>query len=140
MLQGMIRAVFVAWVAGCGALEERVVRVLDGDTVELSSGDRLRLAGIDAPETGGCGAEDSTTYLRSLVLRLPLQVTNVGPRDRYGRRVAYLATAGRDVGGASVAAGWAKSDDRWSHPRSEAYDSFEREAASAAFGLWGRCW
>ena len=34
-----------------------VVHVIDGDTLDLDNGRRVRLAGIDAPERGQCGSK-----------------------------------------------------------------------------------
>lgn len=74
-----------------------VRRVIDGDTVELSDGTRVRLLGIDAPElaqpetAAEAGATDAREWLRSQI-----EDTNVtlryGPErhDRYGRTLAWL--------------------------------------------------
>src|SRR4051812_19284592 len=34
-----------------GATPARVARVIDGDTIQLDGGDRVRLVGVDTPET-----------------------------------------------------------------------------------------
>ena len=47
-------------------IEWEVVRVVDGDTVDFKHDDRnvtVRLAGMDAPEVGHCGAKEATTHL-----------------------------------------------------------------------------
>lgn len=44
-----------------------VTRVIDGDTVVLESGERVRLLGIDAPERGETGAAAATAQLRAFV-------------------------------------------------------------------------
>lgn len=77
----------------------RVIRVIDGDTFEIEGGERVRLIGVDTPESVKpdapveCFGKESSDYLRSLVegkeLRLERDRTN---RDRYARllRYAYL--------------------------------------------------
>ncbi|MCL2620127.1 MAG: hypothetical protein FWD97_04240 [Defluviitaleaceae bacterium] len=50
-----------------GLTEAVVTRVIDGDTVELYSGERVRLIGIDAPEVGEAGADEATNFVRDLV-------------------------------------------------------------------------
>lgn len=44
-----------------------VTRVIDGDTVVLESGERVRLLGIDAPERGEAGAAAATAQLWALL-------------------------------------------------------------------------
>ena len=45
-----------------------VTAIHDGDTFTLGNGERVRLLGIDAPELGNCGASESATLLKSLIL------------------------------------------------------------------------
>lgn len=67
-----------------------VASVIDGDTVVLGDGTKVRLKGINAPETGECVADDATRALRELS-RDGLRVEAFG-HDRYGRLLAYLWT------------------------------------------------
>lgn len=73
----------------------RVARLIDGDTVELDTGVRVRLFGIDAPETTDrCGGE-ATETLRGLLTdagRDYAVYLEYGPRttDQFGRTLAYL--------------------------------------------------
>src|SRR5690349_14067023 len=39
-----------------------VTRVVDGDTVELGTGQTVRLVGIDTPERGQCGYDQATRH------------------------------------------------------------------------------
>jgi len=69
----------------------RVVRVIDGDTVELVGGDRLRLLAIDSPERGEPLYAAAKDYLAALVLDSTLDITySERRRDRYGRILAYI--------------------------------------------------
>ena len=72
----------------------RVRKVLDGDTVVLEGGERLRLRGIDAPEVGHGDApgqfygREAGLVLESLVSgRLIVLDRDELDRDRYGRLV-----------------------------------------------------
>lgn len=60
-----VMALLVMTFSASADISGRVVRVLDGDTVEvLETGNRLtrvRLAGIDAPEKGSVPAEGEMT-------------------------------------------------------------------------------
>ncbi|MCX6826049.1 MAG: hypothetical protein NTV06_02090, partial [candidate division Zixibacteria bacterium] len=46
----------------------KVVRIIDGDTIELTGGDRLRLLGIDCPEKGEPFHDSAQAFLRNLIL------------------------------------------------------------------------
>ena len=73
-------------------------RVIDGDTFELRSGEKVRLLGIDAPEKGQYYHDEATNRLRRLVegkkVRLEKDVSN---RDRYGRLLRYVYVDGKFV-------------------------------------------
>lgn len=79
--------------AGSGG--DRIVRVVDGDTVVLAALGKTRLIGVDTPEVYG-GAEcfgraASAFAKRVLVPGLAVKVRiGVEPRDRYGRALAYV--------------------------------------------------
>lgn len=68
-----------------------VVRVIDGDTVELSGGDRLRLLGIDAPEHGEPYYDSAKIYLTQAVMGKQVRVEfGSRRRDGYGRLLGYI--------------------------------------------------
>ena len=68
-----------------------IVEIVDGDTVILSSGERLRLANIDAPEQEEPYYEEAKQFLAELALgktaRLEFPARR---RDKYGRLLAYM--------------------------------------------------
>jgi len=47
---------------------EQVIKVYDGDSFQIANHQIIRLYGADAPETGRCYSENSTAYLRKLLL------------------------------------------------------------------------
>ena len=86
----------------------RVVRILDGDTVELADGRIVRLIGIDTPEKGQPGADSATMCNTALVLGRTVRLEYGHERsDRYGRTLAYLYADGRMVNREILNAGWA---------------------------------
>lgn len=60
----------------------RVARVVDGDTFDTVAGDRVRLAGVDAPEAGQPGSADAVERLRDLVEGKMVVITEVGPMSQ----------------------------------------------------------
>jgi micrococcal nuclease len=87
----------------CGAApqgpprEAVVSRVIDGDTVELAGGARVRVLGIDAPELEKAGrpadflAHKARAVLKDLTLHQQVRLEYDRLRyDHYGRLLAYL--------------------------------------------------
>ena len=80
------------------------------------NGDKVRIAGIDAPETHdyGCQSElalgnQATERLHGLLNSGAVTMTGIDRnRDRYGRLLRNVAVNGEDVGEAMVSAGVAR--------------------------------
>lgn len=66
--------------------------VIDGDTFETISGDRIRLADIDAPEYGESGYYDAKQCLEDLIYgrAVYLDIDDVYETDPYGRLVCVV--------------------------------------------------
>ena len=68
-----------------------VTRVIDGDTIELECGERVRFIGIDAPEIGEPGADEATLFVREHVYGQTVWLEADGDdRDRFGRLRRYI--------------------------------------------------
>jgi micrococcal nuclease len=90
----------------------RVVRVIDGDTVQVKLGDvtkTVRYIGVDTPESVKpntpvqCFAKQASAFNRRLVEGRRVRLRYGRERfDRYGRLLAYVYLAGR--GGPSLSA------------------------------------
>src|SRR5438128_1045386 len=70
----------------------RVTRVIDGDTIEIAGGERVRYIGVNAPESVdprkpvACfGAEASAANKKLLGNQMVRLEKDVSERDRYGR-------------------------------------------------------
>ena len=76
-----------------------VTRIIDGDTLELGSGESVRLVGIDTPEVGECGFDKAGANLANLVLyeRVTLGMSDED-RDAYGRLLRYVNVGNLDAG------------------------------------------
>jgi endonuclease YncB( thermonuclease family) len=91
-----------------GALE-----VLDGDTLRLHDGSRVRLPGVDAPELGRPGARQAADYVASrLAGRHVTLVPADPPRDAYGRLLADVQADGESLSLGLVERGLAWVYDR----------------------------
>ena len=114
-------------------------RIIDGDTIDLS-GQRVRLHGIDAPESKQtcqrdgviwlCGAE-ATKALRELIGSSDVSCTE-RDQDRYGRIVAVCHGNGLNLNAAMVLSGMALAYRKYS----DDYTGQEATAKAARRGLW----
>ncbi|MCX5741545.1 MAG: thermonuclease family protein [Proteobacteria bacterium] len=151
----MNRAVVVAvlgWSAGCGddpscgPTTATVTRVIDGDTVELDSGEKIRYLLVNAPETtnghNDCYGQNAATFNSDLVLNKQVQLTyDVECTDRYKRLLAYVSVDGMEVNSLLVQRGFACvlhiSPD--GDARVDEFKGYEATAKAAGRGLWGAC-
>ena len=114
--------------------------VVDGDTLAIR-GRRIRLHGIDAPESGQiCQDEMARPYRcgqrAALMLDRKIGRQNVycssRGSDRYGRTIAVCKVRGEDLNGWLVSSGWAVAYTRYS-------STYVPQQSSARFsrrGIW----
>jgi micrococcal nuclease len=141
----------LALLAGCGTepqgppREALVVQVIDGDTLVLEGGARVRLLGLDAPEMERPGrpaefmAQESKAYLTNLTQgkRLRLEYDQLR-YDHYNRLLAYLFLPDNTLVNAEmVRQGLAHV---YFHPPNERYRdtllAAQKEALEAQRGIW----
>ena len=122
-----------------------VVAVVDGDTVRVRPAGsdtvhRVRLIGIDAPETGICEAAAATTALETLVLNRSVTLTMGGDGedlDPYGRALRYVDTTEGDAGlallnGGHVLARYDSRDGYGRHDREDDYIAADASSPAVA--------
>jgi micrococcal nuclease len=128
-----------------------LAEVSDGDTLELRDGTRVRLIGIDTPETqhpefgDECYGHAATRFARRLLqpgdrVRLVLDVET---RDRYGRLLAYVYRASDDlfVNAEIVRQGCAYvSTIPPNVAHAEQFRHLAAGAREARRGLWSKCY
>ncbi len=113
--------------------------VIDGDTLEIH-GTRIRLYGIDAPESGqSCsvrGKRSRCGQLAALALadKIGNRTVACAPkdRDRYNRVVAVCRSGGDDLNAWMVAEGWAMAYRQYSAD----YIRQEVTASASKRGIW----
>ena len=127
----------------------RIVRVVDGDTVLVRRKGwwrsllgrpsiRVRLDGIDAPETNQRLGRKSTRALRRMLAGGGFQMEVTG-RDRYGRVLGLIHRGSRyqSVNLAMVSEGWAHAYVRFGG-RGLGMEEAERAARENGLGIWKR--
>ncbi len=130
----------------CGPDTGRVAEAIDGDTLRLESGERIRYLLVDTPEsTGGtrdCFGPEAHAFNRGLVEgRRVTLAYGEACTDRFGRLLAYVAVDGREVNSLLVERGHAcvlHVPPAGSTRRAE-FQSLEVEARRARRGVWGAC-
>jgi micrococcal nuclease len=123
-----------------------VARVLDGDTIVLTSGEHVRLVQIDSPEKGDeCYGEAASALTRRLLppgTRVRIEPDpSLDRADRYGRELAYVWTGDENVNLTLVregAAGVWFFDGRRGRHANALLQAAERARVDHR-GLWGTC-
>ena len=128
-------------------MEAFVERAVDGDTVVLSGGERVRYTGVDTPELHHPTkpvqwyAREAKEFNRHLVemkkVRLEFDVVR---RDKYGRLLAYVYLPdGTFVNAELVHQGYARILTIPPNVKyADLFLKYEREAREAGRGLWSR--
>ena len=82
-------------------VEEHAVctEVVDGDTIYLSNGEKVRFVGVNTPERGVEGYVASKTFVQKLCLNkeVGLDIDNSKHSDKYGRTLAVVIVDGKNV-------------------------------------------
>lgn len=124
-------------------LSGRVVGIQDGDTLTLLDSNRreqrVRLAGIDAPEARQRYGQAARRALSTEAFGKEV-TANCPKTDKYGRKVCVVTVGGRDVGLALLEAGaawhfkaFAQEQSAWDRLR---YSRAEEDARRRRAGLW----
>lgn len=159
-MRGACRRLVLLWLLSCGVAtanpclppdglpEAEVRRVVDGDTLLLADGRRVRMVGLDAPELGRDGAPDAplaraarahlTTLIGLSADRVALR-NGAESHDRYGRQLAVVYTVRHgDLAAHLIENGFALVAPI--PPNLDAlpcHAAAERHARAARNGIWG---
>ena len=138
---GPISSVEITQEATSSAEVTRVTHVVDGDTIEVEGGRRVRYIGIDTPEISKCFGDVSKDKNISLVdgktVRL---VSDISDKDTYGRLLRYVYVGDVFVNDTLVRQGFAVTEpvkpDILFAPQLYAAQT---EAKQTKRGLWEVC-
>jgi micrococcal nuclease len=121
----------------------RVTKVIDGDTIEIENGDRVRYIGINTPEVeiSECYATEASEINKNLVLGKVVKLEkDVSETDKYGRLLRYVYVGDMFVDDYLVKNGYAKIETV--PPDVEYKDEFlqsQNYAKENNLGLWKEC-
>lgn len=139
-----------------------VERVIDGDTIELSTGERVRLIGIDTPEVyesnklhrdaertgrdiktikalGKRASEYTNKWLDGKQVRIEFDQNNeyIGHKDKYGRLLAYVYLPDDTLFNSQIIKdGYANAYTSFPFKYMDEFRKLEREARENNRGLW----
>lgn len=125
----------------------KVARVIDGDTIEIEGGQRIRLIGIDTPETVNprvpvaCFGKEASDKTKSLLEGKSVTLEkDVSETDTYGRLLRYVFLDTLFVNDYLVRQGFAQvstypPDVKYQNQFQEA----QKEARDNNRGLWSAC-
>jgi micrococcal nuclease len=123
-----------------------VERVIDGDTIVTTTGEKIRYLLVDAPETTNghddCYGSNAAQFNSDLVLGKSVELTYDTERmDMYGRTLAYVSVDGNDVNKLLVERGYACvlyiPPDGMS--RYDEFKMLQADAKANMRGVWGAC-
>ncbi len=116
-----------------------VSTVIDGDTIKLSTGETVRLIGINAPEVGQPCSSEATNKLKEFVLGKQVTLEkDIDDKDQYGRLLRYVYVSnGIFVNSGMVWLGFAHKYEYGSNTK---YSSLFEQAENGAKENGGCLW
>jgi micrococcal nuclease len=134
-------------VKGTAAETVTVTRVIDGDTIVIDSGEKVRLIGVDTPETvdpkrpDGCFGKNASEFTKSQLLGKSVRLEkDVSETDKYKRLLRYVWINDVMFNELLVRQGYAQVS---TYPPDVKYqDKFlaaQKEARNEKIGLWNEC-
>jgi micrococcal nuclease len=125
----------------------RVVAVLDGDTIIISGGEKVRYAGLNTPETHHpdklpeyCGPEALEANRRLVAGKTVRLEFDERRRDKYGRLLAYVYVDSLFVNAELIRQGYAQVSTYKDNQRyHDEFARLQQNAIAARRGMWGGC-
>ena len=141
----------------------KITKVIDGDTMDVrfedGTTDRVRLLGVDTPETNAKNKPNeygeitdlkcltrwgnkSDDYARSILDGKEVRLVfdeGAGERGYYGRLLAYIEIDGYDFNESLISRGYARVYEEGTSSRERRYLSEQKKVKSEGKGLWGDC-
>ena len=144
-MRGLLAAALFAFaLAPAPAGAQVVERVVDGDTIIVRGVGRVRLIGVDTPETVSPGrpveffGREASAFTKRLLEGRSVRLEYDRERtDRYGRTLAYVHLADGTFANAEIVRrGYGHAYTRFPFRYRDQFRQIEREARGAGRGLW----
>jgi micrococcal nuclease len=145
LLKGIL-AVLLAGILSAAQPVFHVTRVIDGDTLLLSNGERVRLIGVDTPELHHplkpvqYFAEEAFQFTRTMAEGKEVRLEyDWRRRDRYGRLLAYVYLEdGTFLNAEIIRQGYGFAFTKYPFRYMAQFRQYQREARENGRGLWKR--
>ena len=131
--------------SGCAPPPESalVIKVIDGDTITLEGGLKVRYIGIDTPELypkeeplAREASEGNRTLVEGKRVRLEPDTSD---KDKYGRLLRYVYVVGKMVNAELLKLGLAEAKAYPPDTRYQSlFDGLETETRSKKLGIWAQ--
>lgn len=123
---------------------EMVEQAVDGDTLVLQGGERVRLIGVDTPELHHPSkpvmffAEEAHLFVQSLVQGKEVKLAYDQQKiDKYGRTLAYVYLPDGELLNAEIIRqGYGFAYTRFPFEKMDEFRKHEQEAREQGLGLW----
>ncbi len=129
----------------CGFAKAVVNRVVDGDTIELDTGEKVRFLLVNTPESTTkheCFGEEAKEFTRALLEGQTVYLEyDQKCTEKYGRLLAYICFNGTMVNKTLIERGYADfyPYDNTPYKYREEFKELEEGAKAAKAGKWGAC-
>lgn len=129
----------------CGPTEAVVDFVVDGDTIQLTTGERVRYLLVDTPETSPpaeCFGPEAATFNEQLVEGKSVTLAyDAQCFDNFDRLLAYVSVEGIEVNSRLVERGYAcvLHIPPNGNARVAEFENLAAAAEANARGMWGAC-
>jgi micrococcal nuclease len=124
----------------CFGEETKVIRIIDGDTFETVSGEKVRMIGINAPEISDIFGLYAKEHLKSLIENE--YITLIGDqlsndKDMYQRLLRYVYLNEVDINKKMIDDGFAFAYLKYKFSKSEEYERAQLQSKENSLGIWG---
>ena len=125
----------------------RIAKVIDGDTLVLEGGERIRLIGVDTPETVHPEkpveyfGKEASSFTRRMAEGKPVRLEfDQQKKDKYGRSLAYVYLEdGTFLNAEIIKQGYGFAYVYFPFTKMEEFKNYQATAEKQGTGLWGKC-
>lgn len=124
----------------CFGTPTKVTRIIDGDTFETETGEKVRLIGINAPEISDIFGEEAKEHLSQLIEGQTVDLISdhtSNDRDRYKRLLRYVTLNGVDINKRMLLDGYAFAYLKYRFEKEAEYRDAQLTASKNNYGIWG---